>query len=385
MAINTLKIFNTNHLVDLATLPEYDDFSVIDISLPVLKLQAEQTPVQFLDSLKLPVYIKNIDAAPEVLVSLVNSVLDLDKVIASCSQNYYLKLVSERENLSSKVSFINLPIREEGKQEEKVFAPETDFIDNLLSSFNDAAAKSNIYESILKGWAFNGDNNKIANYLSEILRTDIMGKTTVSDELKYYRFMTSVAAMAGTVMNYTTLANNIGITPPTAKIWLKFLEGTGLVYSVSAIENITGKRLMKAPKVYFRDTGVCCYLMQIKDSNELIQSLYFKKLFENFVMNLIRESYIENQEEISWRFYRDSNAKEISAIIERDNMLYPVMIDLGNISSNKLNKTFDIIKGYCEENNLELGTGSFISLGKKTCELKSKNAILQIDVNDLIK
>lgn len=385
MATNTLRIFNTNHLVDLATLPEYVDFSVIDISLPIFKLQAEQTPAQFLASLKLPVYIKNIDAAPEVLVSLVNSDLDLDKIIASCSQNYYLKLVSERENLSSKVSFINLPIREFKKQEEKVFAPETDFIDNLLSPSNDAAAKSNIYESILKEWAFNGDNNKIANYLSEILRTDIMGKTTVSDELKYYRFMTSVAAMAGTVMNYTTLANNIGITPPTAKIWLKFLEGTGLVYSVNAIENITGKRLMKAPKVYFRDTGVCCYLMQIKYSNELIQSLYFKKLFENFVMNLIRESYIENQEEISWRFYRDSNAKEISAIIERDNKLYPVMIDLGNISSNKLNKTFDIIKGYCEENNLELGMGSFISLGKETCELKSKNAILQIDVNDLIK
>lgn len=385
MATNTLRIFNTNHLVDLASLPEYAVFSVIDISLPIFKLQAEQTPAQFLGSLKLPIYIKNIDAAPEVLVSLVNSDLDLDNIIASCSQNYYLKLVSERENLSSRVSFINLPIREAGKQEEKVFAPEADFVDNLLSPYKDAAAKSNIYESILKGWAFNGDHNKIANYLSEILRTDIMGKTTVSDELKYYRFMTSVAAMAGTVMNYTTLANNIGITPPTAKIWLKFLEGTGLVYSVNAIENITGKRLMKAPKVYFRDTGVCCYLMQIKDSNELIQSIHYKKLFDNFVMNLIRESYIENQEEISWRFYRDSNAKEISAIIKRQNVIYPIIISLEKMTANKLSKSFAIIKGYCKDNNLEIGTGSLITLGKETGILSREEGLVQINAADLLK
>ena len=102
-------------------------------------------------------------------------------------------------------------------------------------------------------------------------------------------------------------------------------------------------------------------------------------------MNLIRESYIENQEEISWRFYRDSNAKEISAIISRDDIVYPVMIDLNSISSNKLNKTFDIIKGYCEENGLELGTAVFITAGNDSRKLDSGNAIIQINVKDLVK
>ena len=380
MASNTLKIINNDFSVDILTLKEYKKFNVIDLSLPFNKLQAEQNPGQFISSFSLPVYIKNIDFLPEFLSSLAASDIDLSKVIASCSQNYYLKEIVERENLEN-VAFIDLPIRSQKAQEEKAFAPTTEFINNLTAN----NSKNDILTKMLNGWVFNEDTSKIAEYISSILRNEIMGKTTVSDELKYYRFIASTADAAGTVINYSALANNVGITAPTARVWLKFLEGTGLVYLVYPMENVPGKRMMKAPKVYFRDTGICSYLLQLKDTNELLQSVYYKKLFENFAMNLIRESYIENQEEISWRFYRDSNAKEISAIIRRDNIVYPVMIDLNSISTNKLNKTFDIIKGYCEENGLKLGTGVFITSGNDSRKLDSGNAIMQINVKDLVK
>ena len=61
------------------------------------------------------------------------------------------------------------------------------------------------------------------------------------------------------------------------------------------------------------------------------------------------------------------------------------MIDLNSISPNKLNKTFDIIKGYCEENGLKLGTGVFITSGNDSRKLDSSNAIIQINVKDLVK
>lgn len=380
MPSNTLKIINNSFPVDILTLKEYKKFNVIDLSLPFNKLQAEQNPGQFISSFSLPVYIKNIDFLPEFLSSLAASDIALSKVVASCLQNYYLKEIVERENLEN-VSFIDLPIRLKKAQEEKVFAPTAEFINNLTAN----TSTNDVLTQILNGWVFNGDTSKIAEYISSILRNEIMGKTTVSDELKYYRFIASTAAAAGTVINYSSLANNVGITAPTARVWLKFLEGTGLVYLVYPMENVSGKRMMKAPKVYFRDTGICSYLLQLKDTNELLQSVYYKKLFENFVMNLIRESYIENKEEISWRFYRDSNAKEISAIIRRDDIVYPVMIDLNSISPNKLNKTFDIIKGYCEENGLKLGTGVFLTSGNDSRKLDSGNAIIQINVKDLVK
>lgn len=386
MSTNTLKIYNTTHLVDLAALPEYKDFFVMDLSLAVNRLQAEHNALEFILDLKLPILIKNIDCAPEVVVSLVESDLDLEEIVGCCSQNYYLKLACERAGLSSRVSFLDVEIRDKEKQEDKVFAPAPEFINNfLISAANSAKHTSNILESIIKGWIFNGDNEKIASYLAEIISTDIMNKTTVSDEMKFYRFISAVANMTSSVINYTTLANSVGIAAPTAKSWLAFLEGTGLVYLVDPIEDVPGKRLMKAPKVYFRDTGICAYLLQIKDTNELIQSIHYKKLFDNFVMNLIRESYIENKEEISWRFYRDSNAKEISAIIKRDNVIYPLIISLEKMSAKKLSKSFAIIREYCEEKNLEMGTGSLITLGKDTGVLSREEGLVQINAADLLK
>lgn len=385
MSTNTLKIYNTAHLVDLAVLPEYKNFSVMDLSLAVNRLKADHNPLEFVSGLILPVLIKNIDCAPEVVVSLVESDLDLEEIVGCCSQNYNLKLACERAEVYSRVSFIDVEIREKEIQEEKVFAPAPEFINNLLVTAADAKRKTNILESIVKGWIFNGNLEKIAAYVAEVISTDIIGKTTASDELKFYRFMTAVANMTGTVMNYTTLANNVGVTGPTAKIWLKFLEGTGLVYLVDPIEDVPGKRLMKAPKVYFRDTGICAYLLQIKDTNELIQSIHYKKLFDNFVMNLIRESYIENKEEISWRFYRDSNAKEISAIIKRDNVIYPLIISLEKMTAKKLSKSFAIVREFCEEKNLEMGTGSLITLGKDTDVLSREEGLVQINAGDLLK
>ena len=73
MSTNTLKIYNTAHLVDLAVLPEYKDFSVMDLSLAVNRLKADHNPLEFISGLRLPVLIKNLDCAPEVVVSLIES------------------------------------------------------------------------------------------------------------------------------------------------------------------------------------------------------------------------------------------------------------------------------------------------------------------------
>ena len=385
MKAKTLECINTAHLADYNALADVTSrCTVIDLSLPSNKLQAGQAPKSFVNAMKLPVFLKNIDAAPELLEILGDSDLPLNEIYSSCSQSFYLKSIVKKKNLYPKVFFTNYPIRKDEQREEEAFLPAADFIDKLAKS-KTISKESNILDTIVKGWVFNGDSDKIAGYLSKVLRTDIMEKTTVSDEMKYYRFISTVASMTATVVNYTTLANNVGITAPTAKMWLKFLEGTGLIYLIHPMENVTGKRLMKAPKLYFRDTGICCNLLQLRDSNALIQSAHFKKLFENFVMNLIHESYIENSEILDWCFYRDSNAKEINAIIKRDGTLYPIMIDIRKISPKRLDKTFDLIKEYSEENSLNFGTGAFITCDSESCVLDTSNSIIQINAKDLCK
>ena len=106
-------------------------------------------------------------------------------------------------------------------------------------------------------------------YIKNIVQHEIMEQTTVSNDIKFYRFLCMAASLTGTVVNYSSLANGVGITAPTAKQWLQFLEGTGVVYLVQPMAAVPGKRLMKAPKLYFRDTGVAAYLLQINDQMAL--------------------------------------------------------------------------------------------------------------------
>ena len=124
------------------------------------------------------------------------------------------------------------------------------------------------------------------------------------------------------------------------------------------------KRLVKAPKLYFRDTGMAAALLQLPDAASLRKSVYYKNLFENYVVNEIRESYLEQGVEPKLLFYKDSNYKEISLIMEVEGRIYPVTITKDEFKTSKLYKDFQILASYAEEHGLDLGSGCVIGMGK---------------------
>lgn len=196
-----------------------------------------------------------------------------------------------------------------------------------------------------------------------------MEQTTVSDEMRFFNFLRAAAGMAGNVVNYTILANVVGISAPTAKQWLQFLEGAGLVYFLHPVASVAGKRLVKAPKLYFKDTGIAAYLLQLYDKNSLRSSLHFKALLENYVVNILRESCLRRGVAPEILFYRDSNNKEISALWRCGDTLHPLLISKDGISERKLAKLFALLAPYAEENGVKLGCGCMITLGGKSCKL----------------
>ena len=361
------------------------EYRLVDLSLPVYRLQVEQNPLGFVQSLELPVYLANLHYTPSLLPVLLASGLPMDKLMASCSQSYYLqesiaKVNADQgsqaadattmqdatgTNACANVAFMEMPLQE--VKDRPAFVPEL----KQLAALAEIKHRTDILKAMVDGSGAWGDRNSMAVQLRKVLQQDIMEQTTCSDDIKFYRFLCTAASMAGTVINYTTLANTVGITAPTAKQWLRFLEGTGLVYLLQPVESVPGKRLMKAPKLYFRDTGVACSLLQINDSVTLLQSVYFKKLYENYVVNLLRESYVGRGMEPEWYFYRDSNAKEISIVLHHRGVVYPMSIDKDGATARKLHKSFAILEGYAAELGLELGTGVLFSSSGETEELSA--------------
>lgn len=353
--------------------------SVVDFADPMTREQAVNYTQAFVQGMAKPALLYNLQLVPELLPILAASEAHSGSYIAVTDQAYYLMpKLEETQN----VAVLELPLALTGKhpfvpgqsvsQEQKNFGGKQ----SSLPSDSVSQEPKDVLTSILDGSLFvqsaeSGEDRKrfYASYIKSVLQHKIMEQTTVSDDIRFYRFLCVAASLTGTVVSYSGLAEGAGITGPTAKQWLQFLVGTGVIYLVQPLTDVAGKRLVKAPKLYFRDTGVAAHLLQINDQTALMQSFYFKNLLNNYVVNSIRESYLEQGVEPEVLFYQDSNYKKISLILQVGNVLHPIIITKDDYSVNKTKKTFALLEAYAGSHGAALGTGCIIGMGKEAAIL----------------
>lgn len=334
--------------------------SVVDFADPMTREQAVNYTQAFVQGIAKPALLYNLQLVPELLPIFAASEAPSGSYISVTDQAYCLiPKLEETQN----VAVIELPLALTGKQ---LFVP----------GQNESHEPKDILTSILDGGLFvqsaePGEDRKrfYASYIKSVLQHKIMEQTTVSDDIRFYRFLCVAASLSGTVVSYSNLAEGAGITGPTAKQWLQFLVGSGIVYLVQPLTDVVGKRLVKAPKLYFRDTGVAAHLLQINDQTALMQSFYFKNLLNNYVVNNIRESYLEQGVEPELLFYQDSNYKKISLILQVGNVLHPIIISKDDYSVNKTKKTFALLEAYAGSHDDALGTGCIIGMSKEAAVL----------------
>jgi predicted AAA+ superfamily ATPase len=96
-----------------------------------------------------------------------------------------------------------------------------------------------------------------SSYIDTYLQRDIRDLTQVADESAFLRFMTACAARTGQQVTYTELARDAGVSSPTAKQWLSILVTSGIVILLEPYFNNALTRIVKSPKMYFMDTGLC--------------------------------------------------------------------------------------------------------------------------------
>lgn len=330
-------------------------YDFVDLSLAGVRMQAKQDGAAFVRSLPLPAYVANLQYMPSLLPHLLAEGEPFSNIIVSCCQNYYLQEAAAQD--MEKIAFVELPWS--AACDERLFIPQEEMLAHLAAAGN----RTEVLKAIVRGNLACSDSVSKAAFISRVLQQNIMEQTTVSDELRFFNFLCAVAGMVGSVVNYTTLANVVGVSSPTAKQWLQFLAGAGLIYFLQPVEEIAGKRLLKAPKLYFKDTGIAAHLLQLHDTSSLIASLHFKALYENYVVNIIRESYLKQGVLPEILFCRDSNNKEISMLLRCADILYPVLISKDGISVQKLIKLFALLTPYVEKTGAVLGVGCMITLG----------------------
>ena len=183
----------------------------------------------------------------------------------------------------------------------------------------------------------------------------------INDLNDFTRFMTSVASRSGELLNYSNIAQEVGVSVETIRRWVVILQASGIVYLLQPYHHNHLKRAIKTPKIYMLDTGLMAYLTKWLTPDTLQRGAKNGQFLETFVVAEIIKSFYNQGIEPPLYYYRDTNQKEIDVIIEQDGVVYPIEIKSTANPDKKMGSAFKTLKDQLPENEINVGTGVIIN------------------------
>jgi predicted AAA+ superfamily ATPase len=150
------------------------------------------------------------------------------------------------------------------------------------------------------------------SYIQTYLERDVRAVSSIRDLATFRRFLSLLASRCGQILNRTDLASALGVSVPT---WVGILETTGQILLIPPFYENFGKRLIKSPKLYFVDSGLACYLLGLESEPQLSRSTFLGPVFEGFVAAEICKAQINagRRQELYW--FRDQQGLEVDFIL----------------------------------------------------------------------
>lgn len=309
----------------------------VSLDNPTYRELAKSEPELFLQRFSPPVIIDEVQYAPE-LFDYIKMHVDEHKTPGDFwltgSQTFHM-MKKVTESLAGRASIIRMLGLSNSEINGNGFFPFEVNPEALIHKLNSYKKMTmpEIFERIFTGSMprlYEMPQTKREEYFESYMETyisrDIRDLTQVADELSFFRFVGIVAARTATNVNYVTLATEAGISSPTAKQWLSILVSSGLVALIEPYSNNVLKRVIKSPRMYFLDTGLCAHLTRWTSAQALESGAMSGEFFETWVVSEIYKSYLNSGKRPPLYFYRDGNKREIDLIIYQNNTVNPVEI-----------------------------------------------------------
>jgi len=168
-----------------------------------------------------------------------------------------------------------------------------------------------------------------ANYVSTYVERDVRQMIGIKDLTAFQRFVRMSAARTGQLLNLSSLANDCGIKHNTARSWMSVLEASYIVFLLKPHHANFGKRLVRAPKIYFYDAGMAAWLSGISSVDQMAYHPLRGPLFENFIVSELLKSKFNMGQSANLYFWRDNVGNEIDVLVEKSDSLVPIEIKSG--------------------------------------------------------
>ncbi len=214
------------------------------------------------------------------------------------------------------------------------------------------------------------------SYINTYLMRDAVDDNGIKDTAGFLRVLRACAAFAGNLLNYSDLAAAGDVSIPTAKAWVKILENMGILYLLEPYYNNELKRMIKTPKLYFCDTGLCAWLSMWTNRDVLMNGAASGHILENFVVMEFVRLYSSASGKTGLTFYRDTNQKEIDLIVDTDGSLHPIEIKRSAAPERKLVKAFDVLKKASQP----VKNGGIVCMTEKVFPVDDKNYLIPCNI-----
>jgi hypothetical protein len=154
------------------------------------------------------------------------------------------------------------------------------------------------------------------SYLATYLERDLRQLLQVSSLRDFERFIRACALRSGQLLNRADLARGVGISGSTSAAWLSVLQASGQIVLLEPWFPNRGKSLVKSPKLYLGDSGLCCYLSGIRSLADLRESPMAGALWETLVFGELRRLQVNSSGGWDLHFWRD-RGKEADFLFHR--------------------------------------------------------------------
>lgn len=354
---------------------------------PLILGLAKKDPALFMQRFPPPVLLDEIQYAPELL-PYIKMAVDADRrpglFWLTGSQPFHL-MKGVSESLAGRVAILRLLglSRREGLglgTGTAPFLPLPELLGERLGSGGELTLKD-LYRLIWRGSfpAIALDDHLdrdlfYSSYVQTYLQRDLRDLARVGDEMAFLRFLRGAAARSGQMLKLAELARDADVAPNTAKNWLSILQTSGLVYLLEPYHTNVTRRLVKTPKLYFLDTGLCAWLTEWSTPETLEAGAMSGPILETWIMAELLKSWWHNGRRAPFYYYRDNDQKEIDLLLVQDGVVYPLEFKKSASPGPDAVRHFPVLKKF----NLPVGPGGVICLTAQSLPLTATTATIPV-------
>ena len=368
----------------LKHLSEGQGRTYVSLDDSMVRSLAQSDPVLFFQTYRPPVIIDEIQKAPQLFEQIkimCDAGEELGNFWLTGSQQYNM-MCNVRETLAGRIGIMELYSLSQAEIAGRTFQGELDFSLPCLLERRKNVNKNNIidvFEHIWRGGMpqiLTADAEQRQEYYSYYVDTylmrDVSDAGRITDAVRFRKFLNACAALTAEQVNYKTLAESADISQPTAKEWLRILQGLGIIYLLQPFSNNELKRLTKTPKLYFCDTGLCAYLSRWLTRETLMNGAASGHYFENYVVAELLKNYAYARSRANLTYYRDANAKEIDIIVEENNRIHPLEVKKSANPDRREVKKY----AFLDKISIERGGGGIICMCEEVVPIDAQDCFI---------